>query len=99
VGDVVVFKAAQDVGDGVAFADVGKELVTEAFALRRAFHEARDIDEGHPRGDDLFGACDFGQDIKTRVRHADIADVGFDRAKREVRGLCGGGLGQCVEQC
>ena len=34
--DVVVVKAAHDVDDGVGFADVGEELVAQAFAFARA---------------------------------------------------------------
>ena len=52
--DVAVLEAAHDVGDGVDLADVGEELVAEAFALRRAAHEAGDVDEGEPRRDDLL---------------------------------------------
>jgi small GTP-binding protein len=38
VDDVRVLEAAQHVGDRVALADVGEELVAEAFALARALH-------------------------------------------------------------
>ena len=43
--DVVVLKAAQDVGDGVDLADMAKELVAQALALGGAFDEARDVDD------------------------------------------------------
>ncbi len=33
VGDVVVLKATQHVGDGVAFADCGEKLVAQPFAF------------------------------------------------------------------
>ena len=49
VGDVGILEAAQHVGDGVALADVGEELVAEALALAGAAHQAGDIDEGDPR--------------------------------------------------
>ena len=39
--------------DRVDLADVGEELVAEAFALRGAAHQAGDVDEGQPRRDDL----------------------------------------------
>ncbi len=41
-------------GDRVCFADVGEELIAEAFALGCAFHKARDVYKGHARRDDLF---------------------------------------------
>ena len=41
MGDVAVLEAAHDMGDRVAFADIGEKLVAEPFALRGAAHEAR----------------------------------------------------------
>ena len=46
MGDVAVLEAAHHMGDGVAFADVGEELVAEPLALRGAAHQAGDVDEG-----------------------------------------------------
>jgi len=54
VHDVRVLEAAHHVRDGVAFADIGEELVAQAFALRCAGHEPRDIDELDRGGDDFF---------------------------------------------
>ena len=45
VGDVAALEAAQDVDDRVDLADVGEELVAEAFALGRAADQAGDVDE------------------------------------------------------
>ena len=56
VDDVVVLEAAHDVRDRVGLADVGEELVAEAFALRRAGDEPRDVDELDRRRDDLLAA-------------------------------------------
>ena len=41
VMDVVVLEAADDLDDGVDFADVGEELVAEALARARALDQAR----------------------------------------------------------
>jgi len=98
MGDVVVLEAAQDVGDRVAFADVGEELVAEALALGGAFDQARDVHEGHAGGDDLFGFADLGKGVKASVGHVHLADVRLDGAEREVRGLGGGGAGERVEK-
>ena len=58
VGDVAVLEAAQHVGDGVDLADVGEELVAQAFALRRALDQAGDVDELELGVDDLGRARD-----------------------------------------
>ena len=49
MGDVAILKAAHHMGDGIRLADIGEELVAQAFALGSAFHEAGDIHEGQPR--------------------------------------------------
>ena len=98
VGDVVILEAAQDVGDGIDFADGGEELVAEAFALARPFHEASDIDEVHPRRDDLLRARDLRQHVEARLGHRHVADVGLDGAERIVRRLRRRSAGQGVEQ-
>ena len=96
--DVAVLEAAHDMGDRVALADVGEKLVAEPLALRRAADEAGDVDEGQPGRDDLLRAGDLGQDVETRVRHRDLADVGLDGAKRIVGRLRRRGLRQRIEE-
>ena len=54
VVDVVVLKTADDLDDGVDFADVGEELVAEALARARALDQAGDVDELEDGGDDLL---------------------------------------------
>ena len=98
MGDVAVLEAAHDMGDGVAFADVGEELVAEAFALRGAAHQSGDVDESETGRDDLLRARDFGQGLEPGVRHRDVADIGLDGAERVVGRLGGGSLGQRVEE-
>ena len=68
MSDVAVLEAAHDMGDGVAFADIGEELVAETLALRGAAHEAGDIDEGQPRRDDLLRAGDLGEGRRAEGR-------------------------------
>jgi hypothetical protein len=99
MGDVVILETAQHVNDGVDFADVGQELVAEAFALRRTADEACDIDEGNPGRDDLLGAGDRRELLETRIRHGHFPGVGLDGAERIVRSLRGGRARQRVEQC
>ena len=83
MGDVAVLETAHDMGDGVAFADIGEKLVAEPFALGGAAHEAGDVDEGQARRNDLFGAGDPGQFLKPRIGNGDFADIGLDRAERD----------------
>ncbi len=98
VGDVVVLEAAQHMHDGVDFADVGEELVAEAFTLRCAAHEAGDVDEGDAGRDDFLGAGDRRQLLHARIRHGDFAGVRLDRAEGIVRCLRLRRLGQRVEE-
>ena len=74
--DVVVLEAAQDMDDGVHFADVGEELVAEAFALRRALHQAGDVDEGQLGRDDLGRAGDGGEFVEARIGTATSPTLG-----------------------
>ena len=54
VVNVAILEAAHDLHDRVYFADVAEELVAEAFARARAFHEPRDVDELNRGGDDFL---------------------------------------------
>ena len=47
VDDVLILEAAHHVGDGIGLADVGEELVAQAFTLGGARHQAGDVDELH----------------------------------------------------
>src|SRR3546814_6060831 len=85
--DVVVLETAQDVDDRVDLADIAEELVAQSFALRRAAHQSRDIDEGELGRDDLLAARDRGELVEPVVGARDIADVRLDRAKGEIGGL------------
>ena len=98
VRDVVVLEAAQHVGDGVDLADVRQELVAEAFALGGAAHQARDVDEGEPRRDDLARLGDRRELVEPLIGHADLADVGLDGAEWIVGGLGRRRLRQRVEE-
>jgi hypothetical protein len=45
--DILIIKAAYDVGNGVGLSDISEELVTETFALGCAGNQASDIDKFH----------------------------------------------------
>ena len=84
VHDIVVFKAAHDLGNGVGFADMAEKLVAQSFALRGACDEAGNVDKFHRRRHDFFRLHDIGELLQARVRHFDYADVRIDRTKRIV---------------
>ena len=96
--DVVILEAAQDVDDGVDLADVGEELVAEALALRRALHQAGDVDEGELGRDDLGRAGDGGKLVEARIGDRDLADIGLDRAEGIIGRLRRLRLGQSIEK-
>ena len=85
--DVFVAEAAQHMRDRVDLTDMAKKLVAEALALRRAAHEARDVDELQLGMDDLRRLAEPGADFEPFVGHGHSADVGLDRAERIVRCL------------
>src|SRR3546814_13435245 len=84
--------------DRVDVADIGEELVAKPFALRRAAHQPGDIDEAELGFDDLGRTADAGDLVKARIGNRDLADIGFDRAKRIIRRLRRHGLRQCIEK-
>lgn len=55
MSDVTVFKATQDVDDGVGFADVGKKLVAESLTFGGSFYQAGNINEFKLGRYDVFG--------------------------------------------
>ncbi len=98
VVDVIIGEAADDVDDGIDFADVGEELVAEAFALACAADEAGDIDDLDDGGDDFWGSAEGGEGLEARVGDGDDAGVGFDGAEGVVSSLGFAGAGEGVEE-
>ena len=66
--DVVVLEGAHNLANRVRLADVGQELVAQAFALGGALDDAGDVHEGHRGGHDLFGVDQLGQYRQALVR-------------------------------
>ncbi len=87
--DVGVIKNADDMADGVAFANMGEELVAEAFAFASAFDEAGDVDEFDRGGDDFFGTYGFGEFFEAMIGHFDDADIRVNGAEWIVGGISG----------
>ena len=93
MGDVGILEATQHVDNGVRRADIAQKLVAQTFALRGTLHQTGNIDNLDRRGDDPLRVVDLGQTDQTLIGYGDHADVGFDRAEREV-----GCLRLCVRQ-
>ena len=96
VDDVVVFEGAYDLADRVGLADVGEELVAQAFAFGGALDDACDVDEGDGCRHDLLGVHELGEHRQTVVRQRHDAGVRLDGGERIVfrQHVV---TGQCVE--
>ena len=76
--DVGVLEAADDVDDRVHFADVGEELVAEAFTLAGAFDQAGDVEEFDSGRHRALRADDLRERVQARVGHRHDAGVRLD---------------------
>jgi hypothetical protein len=85
------------VRDRVGLANVGKKLVTQAFALGSAGDQSRDIHELDDRGDDLLGLRQRGERVEPGIGHLHDAGIRLDRAERIILGR-DPGLGERIEQ-
>ena len=94
--NVIVFKSTHDFADRVGLADVGQELVAQAFAFGGALDDAGDIHEGHRGRHDLLGVNQLGQHRQTIVRQWHDTGVRLDGGERIVFGQHVV-AGQCVE--
>src|SRR6266516_2850067 len=97
MSNVGIDEAAHHMRDGVDLANMGEKLVAETFAFGGAAHEARDIDEGEPRGLDLGGLRELCQHVEAWIGHHHLAHVRLDRAERIIRRLRRRGRRQRVE--
>jgi hypothetical protein len=88
VHHVLVVEAAHHVDDGVGLADVGQELVAQAFTLGGPGDQAGDVDELDDGGLHLLRLDDLGEGVEARVGHFDDAHVGLDGAEGSSRRRC-----------
>ena len=98
VRHIGMLETAHHMRDRIDFADVGEELITETFALRRAAHQAGNVNERQSRRHDLYRLGELGKFIEPRIGNRHLAHVGLDGAERIVRGLRRRRFGQRVEQ-
>ena len=96
VHDIIVFEGTHDLADRVGFANVGEELVAQAFAFRSALDDSCDVDEGDGGRHDLLRMHELGEHRQTVIRQRHNAGVRFDGGERIVfrQHVV---AGQCVE--
>lgn len=96
VNDVAVVEATDHFHNGLAFADVGEELVAKAFALGSTLNEACDVHEFGNGGNDGLGIVNLDQFVQTSIRNVHHTHVGVDGAEGIVSGF-GACVGDCVK--
>jgi len=96
--DVIVVKAADDMHDGVALADVAQELVAQTGTLAGTLDQTGDVHELDDGGGLFVGLPDLSQLVQPLIGHGHDAAVGLDGAERIVRRLRILGGGDGVEQ-
>ena len=57
MGNITVFKTAQNMGNGVNFSDIGKKLIAQPFAFASTSDKTRDIYKLKLSWQDLGGFC------------------------------------------
>jgi hypothetical protein len=93
-----VVEATQNVYDGIALADVGKELVAQTFTLASSLHKTcnvHNIAYGRNYTARLYYLCQLGQ---TLVGHTDLTQLCIYGAEGEIGRLCLG-AGKTIKQC
>ena len=96
MGNIFIFKAADDDGNRVYVSNVPKKLVAQTLALMRAFDQAGDVHELNRSRHASFRLDDRRQPFQALIRHGRYADIGFDGSKGIV-GDGSAGLGQGIE--
>ena len=87
VNDVVVFKATNHVQYGVNLANVGKELISQTFALGCTLNKTCNINEFDNCGGVLFGVIHFRQNVHSLVGNRNYTDVWLNGAKGVICGF------------
>ena len=97
VGDVAILKAAYNLSYSVHLADVGQELVAQAFALACALNQTGNIHKAHSCRNNFFGFEHLAQYVQTLVRNIYNANVWLNGAERIV-GSLSASLSNCIKQ-
>ena len=96
VNDVLIFKAAHYMGNGIGFTNIGEKLITQAFAFGGACNQPGDIDKFHGGGNNPLWIDDIGNFVLTGIGNRHYASVRFNGAKWKV--FCADtGFGECIK--
>ena len=87
VDHVAIVKTAEHVQDGIGFADVGQELVAQAFPLAGALYQTGDIHDIDRGGHDALGLAHLGQHFQPFIGHVGGTQVRLDGTEREIGAL------------
>ena len=85
--DVFVLEASDDMNDGVHFADMREELISESLAVACALDEPCNIDEFDDGGGDFFAVIKSCELVQPFIGDGDHAHVGLDGAEWVVCGI------------
>ena len=94
---IAIFKAAQHMHNRIHFADIGKELIAQAFTLGSAAHQTRDIHEFQTGRHGFLRLANARQRIQPRIRHSNAPHIGFNGAEGVIRCLRCRSLCQRIE--
>ena len=84
--NIAVHKRSHHMQDGICLADIGEELVAQAFAGACACDKPGDVNEGDSCGDDFLRMVHFLEASEPSIRHGDDTSVGLDGGERIISG-------------
>jgi hypothetical protein len=97
VNYVSVVKATQNMQDGIALADIRKELIAKAFTPASTLNQTSYVNNVDGGRDGALGMAYFGEDLQTAVRNIGGTQIGLDSAEGEV-GTLGLAAAHAVEE-
>ena len=86
--NIGVLEASDDMYDGVAFADICKELISESFTLGRALDQSCDIDELDRCRCHFLRMAEVSKKLEPFIRNRHDSDIGIYCAERIVGRFC-----------
>jgi hypothetical protein len=95
--DFAVLEATHHMRDGIDFADMGQELVTQSLAFRSPGDQSGNVDELEGCRQYPLRPDDLGQLRQTRIRYRHHPGIGLDGAERKI-GRSDSGFGQGIEK-
>src|SRR5690606_8220918 len=81
MGNIRIFKAANDVHDRIHFTNVGKKFVAQTFALARTFDEAGDVHKLKSGRNDSLSFDDLSDLLQPLVRNFNYSYVRVNGTK------------------